>query len=369
MLREIHKKVVNRFATGVLLTIAGAGPAMAQGPAWMDTKLSPGARAKAVEKTLTLDDKILLLHGHTPPMMRTLPADAIWSSGYVPGVAGLPALRETDAGMGVTNPFGKRPDEGATVLPSGLAQAATWNPDLAREGGAMLGLEAHNKGFNVVLAGGINLTRDPRNGRNFEYAGEDPLLAGIMVGNEVLGIQGQLEISTVKHFALNDQETGRFVADAEIDDSAARESDLLAFEIAIERGDPGSVMCAYNRVNAVYACENGDLLNNVLKQDWRYKGWVMSDWGATHSTETAALAGLDQESGEEFDGGANFGAPLKNAVLAGRVPKARVGEMVHRILRTMFAKGIVDHPAVPAGINYEADAKVSQRIAEEAIVL
>ncbi len=369
MIREFHKKAVKRFTAGVLLSLALSGLAAAQPPVWMNTALSPGARARAVENMLTLDDKILLLVGHAPPLMREHPADMIWTSGYVPGVAGLPALRETDAGLGVTNPLGKRPDEGATVLPSGLAQATTWNPDLAREGGATLGREAHNKGFNVVLAGGINLARDPRDGRNFEYAGEDPLLAGTMVGSEVAGIQDQFEISTLKHFALNDQETGRFVADAEIDDSAARESDLLAFEIAIERGAPGSIMCAYNRVATVYACENGDLLNNALKQDWGYKGWVMSDWGGTHSTEAAALAGLDQEDGEEYDGHDYFGAPLKNAVLAGRVPKARLDNMVHRILRTMFANGVVDHPAIPGALDYDADAKVSQRIAEEAIVL
>ncbi|MGB8364240.1 MAG: beta-glucosidase [Rhizomicrobium sp.] len=360
---------MNRFAAGVLLTLACTAMAMAHGRPWMNTTLSPDARARLVEQTLTLDDKILLLVGHVPPMMRVLPADAIWASGYVPGVAGLPALRETDAGMGVTDPLGRRPDDGATVLPSGLAQATTWNPDLAREGGAMLGLEAHNKGFNVVLAGGINLARDPRDGRNFEYAGEDPLLAGTMVGNEVLGIQDQFEISTLKHFALNDQETGRFVVDADIDDAAARESDLLAFEIAVERGDPGSIMCAYNRVSGVYACQNPDLLNKALKQDWRYKGWVMSDWGATHSTKAAALAGLDQEDGEEYDGHDFFGAPLKNAVLTGRVPQARIDDMVHRILRTMFANGVVDDPAVPGTIDYDADAKISQRIAEEAVVL
>jgi beta-glucosidase len=366
---ETFGKSASRYAAFVVVTLIWTGAAAAQSPAWMDVSLSPDARAQLVEQTMTLDDKILLLVGHSPLLMHDKPADMIWASGYIPGVLDLPALRETDAGLGVTNPFGHRPDDGATVLPSGLAQASTWDPDLAREGGAMLGSEAHNKGFNVVLAGGIDLARDPRNGRNFEYAGEDPLLAGTMVGNEVLGIQSQFEISTLKHFALNDQETGRFVVDAAIDDSAARESDLLAFEIAIERGDPGSVMCSYNLLHAVYACENGDLLDTVLKQDWRYKGWVMSDWGATHSTEAAALAGLDQEDGEEFDGRDYFGAPLKAAVLAGRVPLARVDDMAHRILRTMFAKGVVDHPAVPASIDYDADAKISQRVAEEAIVL
>lgn len=362
-------RAANRFAAAIVLAVSLTAPAAAQGPAWMNPKLSPDARADLVMRTLSLDDKLVLLVGHAPLLMHPKPADVPYTSGYVPSVAGLPPLYETDAGLGVTDPEDLRHDEGSTVLPSGLAQASTWDPDLAREGGAMLGSEAHNKGLNVVLAGGINLARDPHGGRNFEYAGEDPLLAGTMVGSEVQGIQSQYEISTLKHYALNDQETGRFVADASIDEASARESDLLAFEIAIERGDVGSIMCAYNQLSAYYACENQDLLTTTLKQDWRYKGFVMSDWGGTHSTELAALSGLDQEDGEEYDGRDFFGAPLKAAVLAGRVPQARLDDMVHRILRTMFAKGVVDHPAALAAIDYDADAKISQRIAEEAIVL
>ncbi len=156
-------------------------------------------------------------------------------------------------------------------------------------------------GFNVQLAGGINLMRDPRNGRNFEYGGEDPLLAGLIVGNEIKGIQSNHVISTVKHFAFNNQETSRNFIDARIADAAARQSDLLAFQIAIETGHPGSVMCSYNRINGAYACENNWLLNEILKLDWSYNGYVMSDWGATHSTVPAANAGLDQESGWPFD--------------------------------------------------------------------
>jgi beta-glucosidase len=337
----------------------------------MNTALSPDARATLVEQQLTLDEKIGLLHGHTPILWKERPADFLWTSGYVSGVPrlGVPPMRETDAGLGVTNSLGKRDDQGATVLPSGLAQAATWNPALAREGGAMLGTEAHENGFNVVLAPGVNLTREPRGGRNFEYAGEDPLLAGIMAGNEVAGIQSQLEIATLKHYALNDQETGRFIADVQIDEAAARESDLLAFEIAIEQGQPGSIMCSYNKVGGVYACENAWLLNGVLKSDWRWPGFVMSDWGATHSTEAAAINGLDQEDGEEFDGRSYFAAPLAKAVQTGTVPEARFEDMVHRILRTMFEKGVIDHPATPGTIDYATDEAVSQRVAEQAIVL
>lgn len=337
----------------------------------MNTALSADARATLLQQELTLDEKIGLLHGHTPILWHERPADFIWTSGYVSGVPrlGIPALRETDAGLGVTNPMDKDPSLGSTVLPSGLAAASTWNPELAREGGAMLGLEAHQNGFNVVLAPGANLTRDPRGGRNFEYAGEDPLLAGIIAGSEIAGIQSQNEVSTLKHYALNDQETGRFIADVEIDPSAARESDLLAFELAIEIGEPGSVMCSYNKVGGTYACENADLLNNILKGDWGWPGFVMSDWGGTHSTEMAAINGLDQEDGEEFDGKSYFAAPLEKAVQAGTVPQARLDDMVHRILRTLFEKGVMDHPATPTNVNYDADAAVSQSVAEQGITL
>ncbi len=161
----------------------------------------------------------------------------------------------------------------------------------------MIGDEARRSGFNVMLAGGVNLMRDPRNGRNFEYGGEDPLLAGTMVGEQVRGIQSNHIISTIKHYALNDQETDRDTGNSIVDPAAARMSDLLGFEIAIEHADPGSVMCSYNRVNGDYACENRWLLTDVLRRDWGWKGYVMSDWGATHSTAAAANAGLEQEFG------------------------------------------------------------------------
>jgi beta-glucosidase len=141
----------------------------------------------------------------------------------------------------------------STALPSGLALAATFNPPLAYAGGAMIGAEARAKGFNVLLGGGVDLARDPRNGRNFEYLGEDPLLAGVMAGQAIAGVQSQGVISTTKHFAVNDQETLRDSLDARITEPALRESDLLAFEIAIETGQPGSVMCGYNKVNGEFA--------------------------------------------------------------------------------------------------------------------
>jgi beta-glucosidase len=255
-----------------LLMMSVAGAAQQDHP-WLDARRSADERATLVVAAMTLDEKIALLHGTMalPWAARdgtqvSVAADAILSAGYVPGVRrlGIPALYETDASLGVANPNGIRPGDVATALPAGLALASTFDPTLAYRAGAMVGSEASAKGFNVLLGGGMNLARDPRNGRNFEYLGEDPWLAGLLAGEEVRGTQDQHVISTVKHFALIANETNRQTLDARIDRPALRESDLLAFEIAIEHGHPGSVMCAYNRVYADYACSNRCLLFDVL---------------------------------------------------------------------------------------------------------
>ena len=235
-----------------------------------------------------------MLHGIFARPDRTkqpLPLGALPSAGYVPGIPRLqiPALQETDASLGIARINGLR-KEGGTALPSAMATASSWDPEIAYAGSSMIAREALADGMNVLLAGGVNLARDPRNGRNFEYLGEDPLLAGVLGGETIRAIQDQHVVSTIKHFALNAQETGRHELNAIISDASARESDLLAFEIAIERGRPGAVMCSYNKVNGIHACENDYLLNRVLKQDWHYPGFVMSDWGAVYST-AAALSG------------------------------------------------------------------------------
>ena len=335
------------------------------------------ARADALVARMTEDEKLQLVHGYFPPMADRTPgapvADMIPSAGHVPGIPrlGIPTLRESDASLGVANQVEQRKGDVATALPSSLATAASFDPAIAYAGGEMIGAEARAKTFNVLLAGGVNLTRDPWAGRNFEYLGEDPLLAGVMAGEHIRGVQTNWIVSTVKHFAFNAQETGRMIMDARLDEAALRESDLLAFQIAIERGRPGSVMCAYNRVNGDYACENDFLLNQVLKRDWGYPGWVMSDWGAVHSTEKAALNGLDQQSGQELDRAPYFSAPLRAAVASGAVPRARLDDMVRRILTGMIEAGVMDAPVVetPQSIDYDTHAGVAQRAAESGIVL
>jgi beta-glucosidase len=334
------------------------------------------ARAIKLEQALTLEERISMVNGTWPVpwVPRTTdnpqPAEAIPAAGYVPGVPRLniPALFETDASLGVTNPSDVRPGDIATALPSGLAIAATFNPKLAYDGGAMIASEARAKGFNVLLTGGVNLTRDPRNGRNFEYFGEDPWLAGIMGAESIRGAQSQKIIATIKHFAVNDAETNRDWSNSVISEAAMRESDLLAFQIAIERGQPLSVMCGYNLVNGDYACGNDHLLNTVLKGDWGYKGFVMSDWGSVKATDFA-LKGLDQQSAKELDGAFWFGEPLKKAVEDGTVPASRLSDMVQRILYAQISSGVFDNPPQKTAIDYAKNAEVSRAAAEEGIVL
>lgn len=332
-------------------------------------------RATGLVARMTLDEKIGMVVSHfgaefqgVQPPKASLPQ----SAGYVAGIERLGITPQwlTDAGIGVASQPGKQVRE-RTALPAGIATAASWNPRLAFESAAMIGKEARLSGFNIMLGGSVNLAREPRNGRNFEYTGEDPLLAGIMAGEQIRGVQSNHVVSTVKHYAYNDQETGRNHLNVRIEDAAGRMSDLLAFQIAIERGNPGSVMCSYNRVNGVYGCEHEHLLNTVLKRDWGFKGYVMSDWGAVHSTIPAALRGLDQQSGYPFDKSPYFGAALKEAVENGHVPQARLDDMVRRILWALAANGALDHPVKvqDKAIDYAAHARIAQAGAEEGIVL
>ncbi|MGZ4584957.1 MAG: glycoside hydrolase family 3 protein, partial [Mycobacterium sp.] len=338
----------------------------------------PDVRAREVEAQLTDDERFSLLVGVMgagelwPVRDERIPPDVPMSAGYVPGVPrlGVPALLMSDAGLGVTNP-GYRPGDTATALPAGLALAAGFNPSLARVAGEVIGREARSRGFNVQLAGAMNLARDPRNGRNFEYLSEDPLLTAVIAAESINGIQQQRVISTVKHYSLNCNETNRHWLDAVIDPDAHRESDLLAFEIAIERSQPGAVMTAYNKVNGTYAAANDVLINQVLKGAWGYRGWVMSDWGATPSWE-CVLGGLDQECGVQLDAllwqSEAFGEHLRAAHADGRLTNERLSDMVRRILRSMFAVG-VDRAEAAAAPEMAAHNEIALRIARQGIVL
>ncbi len=201
--------------------------------------------------------------------------------------------------------------------------------------------------------------------RTFEYVGEDPLLAGTMVGNLMKCEQAQHVIGDLKHFALNDQETGRNIVNAAISRRALQETDLLAFHIGIGIANPGAVMCSYNRINGDYACENSYILRDVLKKQWGFKGFVLSDWGGTHSTEKASAAGLDQEQPmAQF-----FGPKLLQAAKTGNISMDDLDDHARRVLYAEFASGVVDHPVEKGVVDVEGGLDVARQIEEESIVL
>jgi beta-glucosidase len=344
----------------------GMGAGAPKGP-WMDKTLSPDARADLVLKQMTLDEKIQMLHG-MGWMALMMPATsgpgvrAVSMMGFIPGVPrlGVPDLQMSDSVHGISGSSNY-----ATALPNAVAKAASWDTMLVGEVGTLLGHELRAHGFNMSLGSGINLTREPRCGRTFEYEGEDPILAGTLVGAELKAEQATGMMTDVKHYVVNDQDDGRMFVNSVIDMRSLRESDLLAFEIALRDSGAGAVMCSYNKINGTYSCENEVTLNHILKGDLEFKGFVVSDWGGTHSTVKAAMAGLDVEMpGDMF-----YGAALKKAVEAGDVPQARLDDMVHRILRTQFAAGIFDHPPEKMPVDVYKGFEVAQKLEEKGAVL
>jgi beta-glucosidase len=250
-------------------------------------------------------------------------------------------------------------------MPSNLGAASGWDLESACAYGEVIGRELRAQGFNMTLGGGVNLTREPRNGRTFEYAGEDPLLAGTLDGNMMKCEQAQHVVGDIKHYALNDQETGRNFVNSIISKRAMQESDLLTFHIAISIANPGAVMCSYNRINGDFGCENSYTLRDVLKRDWGFKGFVISDWAGTHSTEKASAAGLDQEEPMAD----YFGPKLKEAIDAGSVPLSEIDDHARRVLYAEFLSGVVDDPPRKSVVDAENGLEVAQRAEEKSIVL
>ena len=333
--------------------------------AWSDATLAPDVRADLVIKEMTLDEKLSLLHGQGMPFFSTGPTESNGGAGYSIAIPrlGIPAIQMADSAYGVTR--GAAAGRYATALPSNLGAASSWDPQAAYEYGALIGRELRDEGYSMSLGGGVNLPREPRDGRTFEYQGEDPLLAGTLAGNLAKGVQSAQIIGDLKHYALNDQESGRNAVNANIDKCSMRETDLLAFQIALGISDAGGVMCSYNRVNGDFACENSYLLTDVLKTAFQFKGFVLSDWGGTHSAAKASHAGLDQEQPDKYF----FGDPLKKAVESGEVSLDEINDHVHRILRSIFATGLFDHPVTKQVLDVERGYAVAQKIAEKSIVL
>jgi beta-glucosidase len=311
---------------------------------------------------MTLDEKLSFLHGAQDP-------SGLGQAGYVPGVPrlGIPPLRLTDG------PAGIRTSLPATALPAPVALASSFDPELARRFGEVMGREGRARQQDVLLSPMVNIVRVPQAGRNFETLGEDPLLAGRMVAAQVRGIEGAGLVATVKHYAANNYENARTTTNAEVDERTLNEIYLPGFEAAVDAG-AGAVMCSYNRVNSRYACDSKELLSDILRDRFGFEGWVMTDWFAAH-TVGSLDAGLDQEmpgGGRSFGGrGQPWAAgALKDSVPTGSVSAAAIDRAVGRILRQMDRMGLLDgSAAVRPPLDEEAGQAVAREVELKGAVL
>jgi beta-glucosidase len=344
------------------------------------------ARIERLLEELTLDEKIDLVHGTTDPK-----GEAV---GYVPPVERLdiPALRMVDGPLGV-----RLPDGSSTAFPASISLASTWDPTLAREQGTAMGREVRAHGQNVLLGPGTNLIRAPNCGRNFEYYSEDPQLSAAFAAEVVAGIQSEDVIATVKHYVANNQEKNRYDVSADVSERALREIYLPSFRAAVEEADAGSVMTSYNRVNGTHMSDHRRLLTDVLKDEFGFDGFVMSDWYGVESTAGAARAGLDLEMpGQSADKealaetldvevdpddirfpdtlpdmneGGFFDEPLREAVESGEIDESVVDEKVHRILGTMDRFGLFDDSEDDGALDTPEHRDLAREIAVEGTVL
>lgn len=300
-----------------------------------DTKNYDKKTEKEIEKLikkLTLEEKLAMIHGA-----------ALFSSGGVERL-GIPGVVSSDGPMGVRAEFMKdrwipsgNNDDNVSYLPSNSALASTWNTERAHDMGHVLGEEARGRGKDVILAPGINIKRDPKCGRNFEYMSEDPKLAASMAVPFVQGVQENDVAACVKHFAVNCQETDRLMVDEDVDDRTLYEIYLPAFKAAVQEGNAYSIMGAYNKLNGYHCCENKNLLDLILRGEWGFDGTVISDWGGVHKTKEAAECSLDMEMSvfPDFDE-YKLANPLKKLIEKGEVSESVVDAKVRNILRMMY---------------------------------
>jgi beta-glucosidase len=332
-------------------------PTRCPGAPWMAPGVLPEERARRLVATLTLEQKVAQLHGAPRPDDFRI----------VPGIPELcvPDLTVTNGPAGVGPSI--TPAEGvpATALPAPIAVAATWDAEAAGAIGAVMGDEIRQTGRNLLESPAVDVARVPYNGRTFESFGEDPLLASAMAVAQIRAVQERGVIAMVKHFVANNQEQDRQEVDAVVGERALRELYLPPFEAAVRDAEVASVMCAYNRVNGAYSCENEPLLTGVLRDDWGFEGFVQSDFGATHSTEGSVRAGMDLE----MPFGLFYGDPMRQAVQEGRVSIAEIDRMLLRRFTPMFRLGLFDRTVTTAPIPVDDHARIARTVAEQGTVL
>ena len=314
------------------------------------------ARARELVGKMTLPEKIEELHG-------------IQDAGhyrYVPPIPrlGIPAFHIANGPAGV-GPAGDKPQKSATALPAPIALASTWDLALANRYGVIIGQEAKDLGEDLLEGPDVNIARVPQNGRTFEAFGEDPCLISQLAVAEIQGLQSQGIIANVKHYAVNNQEVNRMKVDVKVDERTLHEIYLPAFEASVKQGRVASLMAAYNKVNGPFCCENDELLNQILKKDWNFPGFVTSDFGAVHSTVPSALAGLDLE----MPTGKYFGTNLEAAIQSGQVPMSLIDDKLIRRFRTMMEFGLFDRVTKLKPIPARKNGAEARHFAEEGMVL
>jgi beta-glucosidase len=323
------------------------------------------ARVENVLGQLTVEEKVGLLHGNSK-----------FATAGIPRL-GVPPLWLSDGPHGIREEIGQdswepvgRSDDFATSMPVAICLAATWNPEVGYQEGVAIGQEAHARGKHVLLAPGLNIQRTPLCGRNFEYLGEDPLLAGRMAVGYLRGVQSQDVAACVKHFAANNQETERMTINVEMDERTLREIYLPAFEAAVQEAKVWAVMGAYNKFRGQYCCQNNYLLNKVLKSEWGFQGLVVSDWNATHDTREAAFNGLDLEMGTDRPKYNDYylAQPLLEGIKRGDYPISLIDDKVRRNLRVLFTTQTINS-RLAGSINTVEHQMTARRVAEEGMVL
>lgn len=357
------KKIIGVIACGLFLNAAAASSQVTD-----KEKVQMEKRIEKLIKKMTLEEKVGLLHGN--------------SKFYVAGVErlGIPEWSLSDGPHGVRAEINRHDwayagwtNDSASYFPTGTAFAATWNPELAYRRGEVLGEEARWRKKDVLLGPGVNIIRSPLCGRNFEYMSEDPYMNSVLAVAYIKGLQSRDVACSVKHFAVNNQETNRTTVDVECSERALREIYLPAFKAAVQEGGALTVMAAYNKFRGEFCAENNYLVRKILRNEWGFDGVYVTDWGAAHSTVPSMEAGLDLEMGTLIDKYEDwyYANPLIEAVKSGKVPMSLVDEKVGDVLRVMIKTNVLDPKKRfgPGSMNTKEHQQATYDAAAEAIVL
>ena len=357
------KKIIGVIACGLFLNAAAVSSQVTD-----KEKVQMEKRIEKLIKKMTLEEKVGLLHGN--------------SKFYVAGVErlGIPEWSLSDGPHGVRAEINRHDwayagwtNDSASYFPTGTAFAAAWNPELAYRRGEVLGEEARWRKKDVLLGPGVNIIRSPLCGRNFEYMSEDPYMNSVLAVAYIKGLQSRDVACSVKHFAVNNQETNRTTVDVECSERALREIYLPAFKAAVQEGGALTVMAAYNKFRGEFCAENNYLVRKILRNEWGFDGVYVTDWGAAHSTVPSMEAGLDLEMGTLIDKYEDwyYANPLIEAVKSGKIPMSLVDEKVGDVLRVMIKTNVLDPKKRfgPGSMNTKEHQQATYDAAAEAIVL